>query len=115
MPTRQEQQARRQEVITLTARGWSAQQIADQLGCTSRTIERDRANFRTTRIPLDRESILDMLVMELRLARHTPDRMLVLDRILKLSDHVASDNRIPELLTAMKSALEKAEVSEAQD
>ena len=107
MPTRQETQARQQQVMALTARGWSAPRIGAHLGVSKRTVYRARAQFREDRISLDCESILDMLVVQLDRARHIPDTLVVYDRIIRLTsaDQRQQGDRIPELLAAIKGAL----------
>ena len=94
-----------QEVASYTAMGWGASRIALQLGISRNTVVNYRTSCREDRVPLDRESILDMLTILLGQTESAREKLAVLDRIIALSGELADGNRVSELLQSVKAVL----------
>ena len=94
-----------QEIASYTSMGWGASRIALQLGISRNTVRNYRTAYREDRVPLDRESILDMLTILLGQTESARERLAVLDRVIALSGELADGNRVSELLQSVKAAI----------
>ena len=76
-----------------------------------------RAQIREGRDTIDREFLIDLLMAQLERARHVPDTIAVVDRLIKLTGadrEQQRPNRIPELLAAIRGALAEDGASQAR-